>query len=162
MEYLVASIPQDIELLRKVAESAFVSTNDASLDEWFSFDEMQKMIQENRGVCIKAVDESGLIVGMTYAQQENPINGREGSEKWVIVITAVIKGQGGKGVGSSLLTAIEDHAKRQGARKVFVYTNKDDLKVVSFYKKNHYEDAGWIRDYQYGENNSAIFLPKYL
>ena len=149
MEYLVASIPQDIELLRKVAESAFVSTNDASLDEWFSFDEMQKMIQENRGVCIKAVDESGLIVGMTYAQQE-------------IVITAVIKGQGGKGVGSSLLTAIEDHAKRQGARKVFVYTNKDDLKVVSFYKKNHYEDAGWIRDYQYGENNSAIFLPKYL
>lgn len=162
MNYLVASIPKDLVGLRSVAESAFASTDDSSLEEWFSFDQMVQAIEQSRGVCIKATEESGEIVGMTYAQQENPINGKEGLEKWVIVIAAVKKGHSGKGIGSGLLSAIEKEAKEQGAVKMFVYTNKDDEDVVSFYKKNTYEDAGWIRDYQFGENNSAIFLLKYL
>lgn len=45
---------------------------------------------------------------------------------------------------------------------MFVYTNKDDEQVINFYKKNNYEDAGYIKDYQYGKNNSAAFLLKYL
>lgn len=162
MNYLVASIPADLEELIEVAESAFASSDDSTLEEWFSFEQMKKMIEQERGVCIKAVDDVGQIVGMTYAQQENPINGKEGLEKWAIVIAAVREGFSGQGVGSGLLSAIEKEAQKRGAVKMFVYTNKDDDEVVSFYKKNNYEDAGWIRDYQYGENNSAIFLLKYL
>lgn len=162
MKYLIASISNDLASLRGVAESAFASTDDSSLEEWFSFDQMAQAIEQSRGACIKAIDESGEVVGMTYAQQENPINGKEGLEKWVIVIAAVKEGYSGKGIGSGLLSAIEKEAKKQGAVKMFVYTNKDDEDVVSFYKKNAYEDADWIRDYQYGENNSAVFLLKYL
>ena len=45
---------------------------------------------------------------------------------------------------------------------MFVFTNKEDKKVINFYKKNGYKDAGWVKDYQYGKNNSAIFLLKYI
>jgi ribosomal protein S18 acetylase RimI-like enzyme len=123
---------------------------------------MQKVIEERRGICIKATDDLGQIVGMVYAQQENPINGKEGLEKWVIVIAAVKPDQTGSGVGTGLLKAIEEHAKNRGATKMFVYTNKDDEEVVHFYQKNNYEDAGWIKNYQYGKDNSAVFLLKYL
>jgi len=99
---------------------------------------------------------------MIYAQQENPINGKEGLDKWVIVIAAVKAGVTGSGIGSGLLKTMEEHAREQKASKMFVYTNKDDDKVIHFYQKNGYEDAGWIRDYQYGRGNSAVFLLKYL
>ena len=45
---------------------------------------------------------------------------------------------------------------------MFTYTNKTDEKVINFYRKNGYEDAGWIKDYQYGKDNSAAFLLKSL
>lgn len=162
MKYSPILLPDDLSFVQSVATASFSVTPDSSLDEWFSFDEMQKAIKIGRGTCLKAVDDSGKIVGMIYAQQENPINGKEGHEKWVIVIAAVHSEHTGIGVGSGLLKSIEDHAKQRGASKMFVYTNKDDDKVVHFYQKNGYEDAGYIRDYQYGQGNSAVFLLKYL
>jgi len=68
----------------------------------------------------------------------------------------------GKGIGSGLLKAIENSAKEKKAKKMFVFTNLDDERVINFYKKNNYKDTGWIKDYQYGKGNSAIFLLKYL
>lgn len=162
MQFVPISPQTDLHVIHTVAEQGFSSTPDAVLDQWFSFTEMEKNIEQGRGVCIKAIDDNGTVVGMTYAQQESPINGKEGLEKWVIIITAVLPNAAGKGIGSDLLKAIEEYAKRHGATKMFVYTNKDDEKVIHFYKKNGYEDAGWIKDYQYGKDNSAIFLLKYL
>ena len=162
MVVIPADIILDLDELIKVAEASFAKTPDASLKEWFSFEEMKKQIELGRGICIKAVSESGDIIGLTYAQQENPINGPEGEEKWVIVLAGVDPSASGKGVGSALLGGIEKAAKNGNATKMFVFTNKDDLDVISFYKKNGYEDAGWVRDYQYGKDNSAVFLLKYL
>jgi len=162
MKYSSILLPDDLQAVEAVAESSFVSTPDSSLEEWFSFDQMQMYIAEGRGMCLKAVSDEGEVVGMIYAQQENPINGKEGLDKWVIVIAAVNPDQTGRGVGSGLLQAMEEHARQKGASKMFVYTNKDDDKVIHFYQKNGYEDAGWIRDYQYGRGNSAVFLLKYL
>lgn len=162
MQYTTITLPDDLDAVRQVAEASFSVTPDSSLEEWFSFEEMVKMIDQGRGACITARNDEGEIVGMIYAQQENPINGKEGLEKWVVVIAAVDPGLTGGGVGSGLLQAMEKHALSQGATKMFVYTNKDDEKVVHFYHKNGYQDAGWIRDYQYGQDNSAVFLLKYL
>lgn len=162
MQFLPISPQTDLHVIQTIAKQGFSSTPDAVLGQWFSFTEMEKNIEQGRGACIKAVDDNGTVVGMTYAQQENPINGKEGLEKWVIVITAVLPSVVGKGVGTGLLKAIEEYAKHHSATKMFVYTNKDDEKVIHFYKKNGYENAGWIKDYQYGKDNSAIFLLKYL
>jgi len=162
MKFIQSELPADIIYLRQVAESGFSSTTDANLDNWFSFEEMERMISQGRGTCIKAVDEEYKILGMIYAQQENPINGKEGLEKWVINIISVDPNATGKGIGSGLLEALENYAKNRGCIKMFVYTNKSDEHIVNFYKKNGYSDAGWIKDYQYGKNNSAVFLIKYL
>ncbi len=162
MKFEPIILPTDLESVVAVANSSFSATPDSSLEEWFSFNQMQEYIQQGRGMCLKATSENGEIVGMIYAQQENPINGKEGLDKWVIVIAAVKAGETGSGIGSGLLKAMEEYVRQQGASKLFVYTNKEDETVVNFYRKNGYEDAGWIRDYQYGQGNSAVFLLKYL
>ena len=162
MQVIPIDIDNDLEAVQAVATKAFGDTPDSSLDQWFSFTEMIKAIREDRGLCLKAITDDGKIVGMLYAQAENPINGNEGKEKWVIVIAAVNPEEEGKGIGSALLREIEKQALERHVVKMFVYTNKDDEGVISFYKKNNYEDAGYIRDYQYGKNNSAVFLLKYL
>ena len=156
------NVDEDMYSVQQVVKNAFSSTSDSSINEWFSFNEMINQIKMGRGVCVKAISEDGTTIGMTYAQQENPINGREGLEKWVIVLAAVDPGSASQGVGSLLLKEIEQQALQKSAIKMFVYTNSDDDRVIHFYKKNGYEDAGWIKDYQYGSGNSAVFLLKNL
>ncbi len=152
---------KDIEAVHLVIAKAFSDTPDMNLDIWFSFSEMSKIILEGRGVCLKAISEN-KIVGMIFAKQESPVNGKEGLEKWVIVVIAVDPDMADKGVGSLLLAEVEKEAQDMGALKMFVYTNFDDERVIHFYKKNNYQDAGYIKDYQYGKDNSAVFLLKYL
>lgn len=162
MQIVPVLLPRDMSPLRSVAEKAFSTTPDSSLDEWFSFKEMENILEEGRGVCLKAVSDTNEIVGMVFAAQESPINGKESEEKWVINIIAVTPERSGQGIGAKLLQEIEKQAKKRGIKKMFVFTNKGDEKVIHFYQQNEYEDAGWIRDYQYGKDNSAVFLLKYL
>jgi len=162
MKTQLINIHDDLDEIKKIVEGAFSSTPDSSIGKWFSFKEMTHQITSHRGVCIKAVSDDEKILGIIYAQQENPINGAEGLEKWVIVLTAVDSTITGQGIGSILLKEIEHQALEKGAIKIFVYTNKNDANVIHFYKKNGYEDAGWIKDYQYGKGNSATFLIKFL
>lgn len=162
MKYIKAELPDDLDGIKKTAESSFSSTPDSSLNEWFSFSVMKEKVEQAQGICIKAVDDNDNMIGIIYAQQENPINGVEGTEKWVIIIAAVISEFTGKGIGTELLHAIEQQVHNSDGKKMFVFTNKDDEKVINFYKKNGYEYAGWIKDYQYGKDNSAVFLLKYL
>jgi len=153
---------EDCRDLENISKKAFGTTSDSNISDWFSFKEMIKEIEQGRGVCLKAMSDDDKLLGFIYAQQENPINGTEGLEKWVIVIIAVDPLFSRQGIGSSLIREIEKQAITYKAKKIFVYTNKGDDKVVRFYIKNGYSDAGWIKDYQYGENNSAVFLLKKL
>lgn len=162
MNISIVDLNKDIEELRKVAQNAFSTTPDSDLSDWFSFTEMIKAINENHAICLKAIDDNSHIVGIIYAQQESLINGKEGEEKWVIVLAAVDSQESGKGIGSMLLKKLENLLLQKGVLKIFVYTNQGDEKVINFYKKNEYQDAGWIKDYQYGKGNSAVFLIKYL
>jgi ribosomal protein S18 acetylase RimI-like enzyme len=153
---------ENIDSARQLIEKAFGAGPDANIGEWFSFEEMAKAIEAGRGACLQAKDEKGIIRGLLYAQPESPINGREGMDKWVVVMAAVDPDYSGKGIGQNLLTDMESHAAQKGATKMFVYTNEDDERVINFYRQNGYEDAGRIKDYQYGSGNSAAFLLKYL
>ncbi len=162
MEYKAIKIPEDLSAIRKVCEAAFTEGGDANIDIWFSFEEMLRNIAMLRGCCLKAVDEKEEICGTIYAQAESPINGPEGLEKWVINLMAVHPDSAGQGIGSALISALEQEARRWGIIKIFIFANETDLPVQRFYQKNGYQPAGRIQDYQYGENNSAVFLLKYL
>ena len=80
----------------------------------------------------------------------------------MIVIIAVASQNKNTGVGTQLISTIEQESRLNGAKKIFVYTNREDEKTVDFYKKNGYNDAGYVKDYQYGDDNSAIFLLKHF
>lgn len=162
MKFGPIQIPNDIKAVESVAKDAFSETSDASLVEWLSFEEMESLINKGRGICLKAVDDTGKILGVTYAEQERPSNGNEGVEKWVIILAAVLRVEFGKKIGSQLLLEMEKVVRNKGGVKMFVFTNEGDGRVINFYKKNGYKDAGRIEDYQYGKGNSAIFLLKYL
>ena len=155
-------IPKDTKEVESVTQDAFSETGDASLVEWLSFGEMENVINGGRGICLKAVDDAGRILGVTYAEQERPSNGNEGVEKWVIILAAVLREKSGKKIGSQLLQEMEKVVQDRGGAKMFVFTNEGDERVINFYRKNGYKDAGRIEDYQYGKGNSAVFLLKYL
>lgn len=152
---------EDVALAKSLVEQSFSETDDAGLDEWLDFDEMLAEIERDRGLGLIATDK-GKPVGMIYAQQESPINGKEGKEKWVVIVASVVPEATGKGIGGQLLTRLEEEVVKLGGVKMFIFTNKGDDQVIHFYQKNGYEDAGWVKDYQYGEGNSAVFLLKYL
>ncbi len=162
MKIRTADLKVDLPKIKQIAEAAFSTTPDASLTEWFSFTEMEKEIERGRGLCLIADDEAGGELGIIYAQQESPINGKESVEKWVIILAAVIPEASGKGVGTKLLEGLESELIHRNIKKLFVFTNEDDDRVIGFYRKNGYQDAGWIKDYQYGKGNTAVFLLKHL
>jgi ribosomal protein S18 acetylase RimI-like enzyme len=145
----------------ELATRSFSNAADSTLDDWFSFPEMREQITAERGLCLAAY-VSGQLVGFVYAQQESPINAREGLEKWVIVLAAVDPAWAAQGVGTSLLSELESLVAIRGGCKLFVYTNAEDDRVIRFYQRCGYSDAGWVRDYQYGTANSAVFLLKHL
>ena len=155
-------VPQDLQEVISVTEDAFSDGSDSSLSNWLSFEEIEKQISDGRGICLKAIDENGKILGVTYAEQERPSNGREGLEKWVVILAAVLKSESGKGIGTHLLSSLEETIRSLSGIKIFIFTNEEDEQVINFYKKNGYKAAGRIEDYQYGKGNSAIFLLKYL
>lgn len=155
-------VPQDLQEIISVTQDAFADGSDSSLSDWLSFKEIEKQISIGKGICLKAIDESGKILGITYAEQERPVNGREGLEKWVVILAAVLKSESGKGIGSQLLSSLEESISSLGGVKIFIFTNEGDEQVINFYKKNGYRDVGRIENYQYGKGNSAVFLLKYL
>ena len=159
MEIVPIDLKVDLQEVERVVEEGFSNTPDSKLSDWFSFSEMSSSIEKETGVCLKYV-EGGEIIGMVHAQEENPINGREGREKWVIICIAVTPENKGKGVGSKLLLVIEAEARKHGASKLFVHTNKNDERVIRFYLKNGYRTAGTINNYYY--DGSAIFFLKNL
>ena len=162
MNIKLATTKQDLNLVESVITKAYSSTPDSDLNDWLSFSYMHTRINKESGKCLLMTDGNSSPIGAIYAQAENLINGREGSEKWVIIALGVDPEHTGKGVGTSLITELENVLRNNNVKKLFTFTNKDDTEVINFYLKNGYSDAGWVKDYQYSENNSAVFLLKYL
>ena len=162
MNILKTELKEDFEELYLLVKDSFADGEDGVLEEWLSFDYMKFMIEEKRGLCVKIVTDEGESIGMVYGQQENPVNGREGVSKWVVVVMCIHPECTGGGVGGRLLAAFEKELKFLKVEKIFTYTNHDDEQVINFYRKNGYRDAGVVKNYQYGKDNSAAFLVKYL
>lgn len=145
-----------------ITEKAFSASADADISKWLDFDEIARLVSEGRGVCMRALGEEGEVVGAVYAQQESPVNGEEGREKWVVIILSVDPGLSNQGIGSQLMLSVEEEVLSRGAKKMFIYTNETDESVIRFYHKCGYQNAGRVQDYQFGKENSAVFLLKYL
>lgn len=67
----------------------------------------------------------------------------------------------GQGIGTKLLQHIEKYAKKQGFRKVCLYTNKVLKKTRRFYEKNGYKKVNEFQDYYgYGKQRTTVLYCK--
>jgi len=72
---------------------------------------------------------------------------------------AVRKQYQGQGIGTKLLKFLEQKAKQQGFRKVFVYTGKNMIRTRQFYEKNGYKFVNEFPEYYgYTEGNTTAVL----
>lgn len=162
MFFQLLQLPQDSNTIKDVIQASFSETPDAKIDQWLSFSYMEQMINQNRALGFVANISADIVTGMIYTQQENPVNGIEGEEKWVISVLAVLPEYTSKGLGSRLIREVEKTLKDKNVKKLFTFTNEKDEKVIHFYEKNGFTKAGIIKNYQYGVENNACFLMKYL
>jgi len=76
---------------------------------------------------------------------------------------AVRKKHQGQGIGTKLLKFMEKQAKKQGFRKVFVYTGKNMTRTRHFYEKNRYEFVNEFPEYYgytTGEKTAVLYGKK--
>lgn len=59
-----------------------------------------------------------------------------GAEAWEIV--SVNNASGTPGVGSALLAAVEDAARAEGCRRLWLITTNDNIRALAFYQKRGY------------------------
>src|SRR5579884_2787527 len=90
------------------------------------------------------LEEHGVIVGFAYYAPAAMTD-----RTWYLYWIAVVKGRQGGGQGSRLLRHVEDDARAQGARLLFIETSSlpHYEPTRRFYLKHGYENAAALRDY---------------
>ncbi|MBU4300363.1 MAG: GNAT family N-acetyltransferase [Nanoarchaeota archaeon] len=67
-----------------------------------------------------------------------------------------------QGIGSKLIDAVVERVKKQGARIIFLETNKMENDAIKFYKKNGFRVAGHINGMYNEARGDAIVMSKAL
>ena len=74
---------------------------------------------------------------------------------------AVKKHYHGQGIGTKLVKFIENYAKKNGFRKLCVYTNKKMIRTRKYYEKIGYKFINEFPEfYGYRRNNTAVLYYK--
>ncbi|MEM1149520.1 MAG: GNAT family N-acetyltransferase [Pseudomonadota bacterium] len=96
----------------------------------------------------------GRAVGLCYSLPEQLTDGT-----WNMLALAVRPDLQGKGLGSALVSAAEQHLKDEGQRILIVETSgKDDFALTRrFYVRNGYEEEARIRDFWADGDDKLVF-----
>jgi ribosomal protein S18 acetylase RimI-like enzyme len=89
------------------------------------------------------------------------ISSREWNQTSRIGWIAVVPCYRRKGFGSKLLKKAEVYAKGRGIRKLYLDTEANNTRALSFYVKNKYITEGLLKDY-YKDGSDGILLGKHL
>lgn len=104
--------------------------------------------------------ENGYLEG--YAAFKPFFPGHKHCEVYWLSVRKTFQGEG---IGTALLTFIEDYARKQGFRKICLYTNKLMKKTRAFYEKRGYSLINEFPGY-YGyadeSKNTAVLYAKML
>jgi ribosomal-protein-alanine N-acetyltransferase len=86
---------------------------------------------------------------------------RRGSRRARLYSIAVTSMAVGRGVGSGLLSAAEDAARRRGACRLHLEVRADNAKAVAFYERTGYRPGGQRLDY-YEDGATALLFGRQL
>lgn len=100
--------------------------------------------------------EDGILKGYVTLNPFFP-----GHKHCELYLLAVRKKYHGKGIGTALVAYIEDYARKQGFRKLCLYTNKTMNKTRAFYEKLGYvlinEFPGYYGYADASKNTAALY-----
>lgn len=102
-------------------------------------------------------DVNGVPVGVVYVVP------RPFAERvWELLLIAVDARDQRRGVGSGMLSAVEDRVRAQGARLLLIETSDADgfERTRSFYAKHTYEHVATIADYFTDGEGKASFVKR--
>lgn len=108
-----------------------------------------------------ATDDEGAILGFaTYTQFRGGI-GYARTMEHSIILSPTARG---KGLGRTLLTAIEKHAREEGAHQILAGVSSENADGIKFHLAMGYDECARIRDagYKFGRYMDLVLMQKFL
>ncbi len=136
--------PKDIDQMLPLLEQLFSIEADFKFDQQVQARGLALMLDgcgKHRAVKV-ACTEEGKIIGMCTAQTR--ISTAQGKISAMVEDLVVDKAGRGKGIGSGLLSAIEDWARMRGIASIQLLADKDNQKGLDFYKAQGWESTALV------------------
>lgn len=108
-----------------------------------------------------AQDDEGAITGFaTYAQFRSGL-GYSKTMEHTIILAPTVKG---RGQGRALMTAIEAHAREEGAHQMIAGISAENALGIAFHASQGYTEAARIRDagWKFGRYMDLVLMQKFL
>lgn len=124
---------EDIDGLTGLLKQLFAIEQDFIFDEIKQKRGLQLMLEAPESCCIMAAEINGRVIGMCSAQLL--ISTAEGGIAALVEDMVVSMEYRGRGIGSKLLSAVEDWAIRQGATRLELLADHGNTPALEFYEK---------------------------
>ena len=118
---------------------------------------LRLLLMDPRSIALKYVAENGSVLGFVIGRIER----RRGELVGRIYTLNVDPRYRRRGIGKSLMTALEDEFKRRGCRKSGLEVAVDNEAAVSLYRSLGYVFLGKLKNY-YGPRRDAFLAVKKL
>jgi len=134
--------PQDIEALIGLLKALF------SIEEDFAFDERKQekglllMLDDETIRCVLVAEIDKMIIGMCTAQLL--VSTAEGGLVALIEDVFIDENYRGQGIGEELLTSIEKWARHQGATRLQLLADRNNISALKFYQKMNWSKTQLI------------------
>lgn len=118
-------------------------------------------ITAGRGFLVATDDDSGAILGFgTYAQFRGGTGYAKTMEHSIILAPAAR----GQGLGRTLLTALESHAREEGAHQILAGVSSENADGIRFHLAMGYSECARIRDagYKFARYMDLVLMQKFL
>jgi phosphinothricin acetyltransferase len=113
------------------------------------------------GFLVATDDDTGAILGFaSYAQFRGGIGYARTMEHSIILSPQAR----GKGLGRALLSAVERHAREEGAHQILAGVSSENADGIKFHLALGYAEAARIRDagYKFGRYMDLVLMQKFL
>jgi Acetyltransferases len=127
------AIPQDITALISLLKVLFAIEADFSFDETKQHRGLELMLNSPAERCIMVAEIDGEIIGMCTAQLL--VTTAEGGLAALIEDMVVHQDYRRQGIGSGLLTKIEEWANEHGVKRLELLADRNNAPALEYYKK---------------------------
>lgn len=127
---------RDIEALAELLANLFAIETDFAIDFERQRAGLSMMIDGNPSCCVMMAEYDRRTVGMCTGQLL--VSTAEGGLKAIIEDLVVAEEYRGVGVGSQLLTAVEQWARGAGAKRVDLLADRRNSPALDFYRRRQW------------------------